>query len=79
MATSGGPDGGVNLAVFSQPVDVAAFRVFVDFLEELNCFRFQARFRLIAGRNYHFDFDGNDESIGLDQPRSLYSLACNSH
>jgi hypothetical protein len=62
-----------------QPWNIALLSVFLDRAQERHRLGLIARFAGVIWWNDHFDVDGDDESIGVDQPRPFDALAGNAH
>jgi hypothetical protein len=67
-------DGGVDLAMLTEPVQVAFASVQFNFAKQLNRLRFVTRFARIGVGNDSFNIDRHNELLRSDQPGSANSF-----
>jgi hypothetical protein len=65
--------------VLPKPLQVAPLGVFMHFPKKVYRFRFIARLTGIIRWDNHFDFDGHNIFVRLNEPLTLQSFAGNSH
>jgi hypothetical protein len=65
--------------MLAEPADIAAFRMRFHLPEQLNHGRLEARLSGIGIGNDRFDIDGDNKTIGSDQPRASDSMAWQLH
>jgi len=76
---SGGANGRINFAMLLQPNQVVALGAFLHFPKELHRFGFVAWFVWIVRRDDHFDIDGDDVPLGLNEPGPFNPRTCDPH
>ena len=69
----------VDFASGFEPCEVRFFRVLFYLAKELHGFRFVAGFGGIVDRDDHFDFDGHDVAVGLDESSFFDALSWDLH
>jgi len=65
--------------VLLEPGEIALFGAVLDFAQEVDGFRLVAGLGWVVRRDDHFDFDGDNISVGLNETLAFDAFAGNFH